>query len=164
MAKEKDLGGRPSLSDEEKRIMLQKLEPYLKVGLSTRKALLESGVPSSTFYRLMEEDEGFREQIELYKQFTSVLLNNALVTELQAIIKKQTGYEDKKGKKVRAERLNKAELEFLWKFALNSNSTKGEFGERKDVNLFDAEAEIQKVKGLIADNTSKELGPKPNDD
>jgi hypothetical protein len=157
MADAQNKGGRPPISEEEKKDILHKLEPYLKGGLSVSKAILEAGVPNSTFYKLMGEDEGFREKINQYRNFTAILLNNAIVTELQTIIRKQTGYTDDKGKKHPPEKLKKEDREFLWKFALNSNFTKDMFGERKDVNLFDPEAEIQKVKGILEEQTTKEM-------
>lgn len=157
MAEEEKKEGRPAITEEEKRGIVSKLEPYLKSGLSISKALLEAGVARTTFYRLMDENEEFRDKINQFRNFTPVLLNNALVGELQAIIKKQNGWTDDKGKKHPPEKLKKEDREFLWKFALTSNLTKGEFGERKDVNLFDPEAEIQKIKGIIDESTTKDL-------
>ncbi len=159
MTEELNKGGRPSITEEDKRIMLQKLEPYLKSGLSVRKALLEAQVPNSTFYRLMDEDEGFREQIERFRNFTAVLLNNAVGRHLQAIIQKQNGYKEKDGTVVPPTKLNREEISFLEWFALNSNLTKQEFGERKDITMFDPEAEIQKVKGILEEKTDKKLLP-----
>lgn len=165
MADTQDKGGRPPVSEQEKNDIVHKLEPYLKSGLSISKALLEAGVPRSTFYKLMDEDEGFRDKIGQFRNFVAVLLNNAIVGELQAIIKKQQGYTDPVTKKfVKPEKLKKEDREFLWKFALNSNLTKQEFGERKDVNLFDPEAEIQKIKGLIAESSTKDLPPLTEDE
>lgn len=165
MAEETNKGGRPAITEEEKRDIVSKLEPYLKSGLSISKALLEAGVARTTFYRLMDEDEKFRDKIGQFRNFTAVLLNNAIVGELQAIIKKQNGWTDPKTKKVHPpEKLKKEDREFLWKFALTSNLTKGEFGERKDVNLFDPEAEIQKIKGIIDESTTKDLPPLSEND
>lgn len=163
--------GRPPISDDEKKLMLSKLEPYLKTGLSTRKSLLEAKIPSATFYRIYNADTQFREQIDAYRQFTSVLLNNALVSHLQALIRKQNGYQAKDPKtgkiiQVAGEKLSKEETDFLWKFATTSNLTKGEFGERKEVSVYDPEAEIQKVKGIIEEETTDEIEELPdvNDD
>jgi hypothetical protein len=164
MAEEKNKGGRPPISEDDKRLMLSKLEPYLKTGLSVRKSLLEAKIPVSNFYKVMNEDDWFRQQIEAYRQFTSVLLNNAIVGELQSIIKRQNGYTDESGKYHKPEKLNKEDKDFLWKFALTSNLTKGEFGERKDLKIYDPEAEIQKVKGIIAEETTDDIDPLPDGD
>ena len=154
--------GRPVLTPEElkekKTKVLQKIEPYLKSGLSVNKALREAQIANSEFYAYMREDEDFRERIDTFRQFTAVLLNNALVSELQNVIKKQNGYTDPKtGKHIPGQKLTKEDKEFLWKFALNSNITKQEWGERKDVNLWDPEAEIQKIKGMLEEVTTKEI-------
>ena len=155
---DKHPGGRPIFyTKEEKQKVLAKLEPHLKSGLSTRKALLESEIHSGTFYRLMNEDEEFREQIERYRHFPSILLNNAIMRHLSDIIQKQQS-KDKEGKSVL---LTGKEINFLQWFALNSNLTKQEYGERKDISMFDAEAEIQKVKGILEEKTTKELPPIP---
>ncbi len=146
--------GRPELSQQEKNEMLQKIEPYLKCGLSVRKALLEVKIPNSTFYRLMEEDGYFREQIGRFRQFTAVLINNALVRELQFIIEKQNGSEIRK---IRPQPLNKDDRAFLQWFALNCNQAKEEFGRRERIDMFDPEAEIQKVKRIIEESTTKEI-------
>ena len=163
MEEETKKPGNQPITAEDKQKLVRQLEPYLKSGLSISKSLLEAGVARTTFYKLMDEDEAFRDKINQFRNFTPVLLNNALVGELQAIIKKQNGWTDDKGKKHPPEKLKKEDKEFLWKFALTSNLTKGEFGERKDVNLFDPEAEIQKIKGIIDESTTKDLEPLPDD-
>lgn len=159
MIEQGNLGGRPESTPEEKEarktLLLQKIEPYLKSGLSTRKALLESKVANSEFYRLMDEDEGFREQIETFKNFTSVLLNNAIVRELQDILQRQNGFIDENGKKVKSQKLTRDDRKFLQWYAVTSNSTKQEYGERKDISFFDPEAEIQKIKGILKEKTTK---------
>ncbi len=157
MAEETKTGRPKTYTEEEKRDIVQKLEPYLKGGLAVSKALLEANIPKSSFYDMMAQDENFRDKINQFRNFTAILLNNALIGELQTIIKKQSGYTDEQGKKVKPQKLTKEDKDFLWKFALNSNLTKSEFGERKDLNLFDPEAEIQKVKALLEEGTTKEI-------
>lgn len=166
---EKGKAGRPPSTPEEitarKALLLQRIEPYLKTGLSVNKALHEAQIANSEFYEYMGADEDFRERINTFRQFVAVLLNNAIVTELQGITRKQNEYtykvKDKNGKEVEKvhtpEPLTKEDKNFLWKFALNSNLTKAEFGERKDINLFDPEAEIQKVKSLLEAGSTKEI-------
>ncbi len=141
MAKNK--GGRPSITEDEKKQILQKLEPYLKSGLSVRKSLMQAKIPNSTFYSLMEKDDKFREQIRVYSQFLSIMLNSSLVKELQAIVKKQN-----EGKA-----LNADDKKFMQWFALNSNLAKDEYGERKKVNVIDPQAEIERIKNLIKEQS-----------
>lgn len=147
----KGKGGRPHLTPEQiaekKKEILQKIEPYLKTGLSVNKAIREAQVHNSEFYKYMNEDELFREKINQYRQYIAILLNSSLVSHLREIVNRQA---EKKP-------LHKEDIAFLQWFALNSNLTKGEFGERKDVNLFDPEAEIQKVKGILEEETTKEI-------
>lgn len=155
MAEEINKGGRPKkYNDTERQIMLTKLEPYLKSGLSVRKALSETKIQSGTFYRIMAEDERFREQIALFRQFVGVLLNNALVRELMTIIDKQNGNETRN---VKSQPLTSDDRAFLQWFSLKSNLTKDEWGDRERIDLFDPEAEIQKVKAIIEDYTTRNI-------
>lgn len=146
-----DEGGRPETTEGEKQEMLSKLEPYLKSGFSVRKALIETGISNATFYRLMDRDERFREQINRFRQFVSVLLNNSIVRQLQDIIQKQNG-------KIP---LNDKDISFLQWFATNSNLTREEFGERKDIGIYDPEVEIQKLNKLIEEATKKDKNVEP---
>lgn len=143
---EKDKGGKPPITEEEKNEMVQKLEPYLKSGLSIRKAVLEAQIPRSTFYDLMAKDPKFADQINRFRQFISVLLNNGIVRQLQTIIQKQN----------EKQKLDSDELNFMKWFADHSNLTKEEFGERKDIGIYDPEVEIQRLLGLINEATEGE--------
>jgi len=163
MADDNKNGRPPTYTAEEKQKIVTKVEPYLKGGLPVSKAIIEAGVPRGTFYRLMSEDEGFRDKINQFRNFTAILANNAIIGELQAIIKKQQGYKDDKGKMVKAVALKKIDHEFLWKFALNANMMREMYGERKELNLFDPEAEIQKVKGILEESTTREIQDVPDD-
>lgn len=147
-------GGRPPISEIQKREIVSKLEPYLKSGLNISKALGEAHVSKATFYRLMDEDEQFRDKINQYRNFVPILLNNLLTRHLMELADKQNG---NPARKIKAQKLSQEDLDFLWKFALNSNLTKGEFGERKSIQLFDPEAELQKLKGIIEEASSKEI-------
>lgn len=151
-------GGRPPLTEEQikeqKEDILRKIEPYLKSGLSIGKALYEAQIAKTRFYEYYADDPSFAEKINGFRNFVAVLLNNALVRQLHTIIEKQNG-DDKK--KLKPKELKASEIEFLKWFALNSNLTKDEFGERKNVNLFDPEAEIQKVKKIIEQGAPSDL-------
>ena len=131
--------GNQPLTQEQKDDIVRRLEPYLKSGLSVRKSLIEAEIPRSTFYDLMSNDLEFADKINRFRQFVSVLLNNAIVRQLQAIIKKQNDKDE----------LTDKEQGFMQWFALNSNLTKDEFGERKEVGIYDPEVEIQKIARII---------------
>ena len=130
---------RPKLTDNQKHSLVQKLEPYLKSGLSLRKACCQSQVPRSTVYYFMKKDPEFLDQIRRFQQFISVMLTNTLFRQLFNIVEKQQ----------RQERLIKTDLQFLQWFALNSGATKGEYGRRVNVDLYDPEVEIQRIATII---------------
>lgn len=143
----KNKGGRPYLTEaqktERKEGLLQKLEPYLKSGLSVNKALSEAKVFNSEFYKYMAEDRLFGEKIALFRQYIAVLACQAIVQELFTIVHKQH----------RNEPLSKEDRDFLWLYALNSNLCQEEWGRRQNINSFDPEMEIQRVKQLIQAST-----------
>ena len=145
----KHAGGRPPLSEEDKNEILRKLEPYLKSGLSLRKSIIEAGIASTTFYKYKSEDPSFRSKIEGFQQYLSVLLNSSLIKHLHQLVRKQAGYQDTDGTVVPPRTLNGNDLAFLEWFALNSNLTKEEFGNRSATIAFDPEAELQKMKDMI---------------
>lgn len=154
MSDSKNKGGRPEISEEQKQSFLRKLQPYLQSGMNMGKALQEAQIPKSTFYDLMRRDVEFSEEIQHLKNYISVLVNNAIIRELMIISEKQNG---NSAKGIMPQPLSKDDRKFLWKFALNSNLTTEEFGRRHRTELFDPEAEIQKVKRIIEENSSKEI-------
>ncbi len=147
--------GRPAISEETKKDMVSKIEPYLKSGLSIRTSVSEAGISRATFYRIMSEDEDFRDQITRFRNFISILVNNTIVGELMRIAEKQNGNE---AKGIKPQPLSKDEMKFVWKFALNSNLTTEEFGRSNKVEQqFNPEAEIQKVNDIIEQATTEEI-------
>ncbi len=154
MTEDKKSRGRPPLTEEQKKMLVSKIEPYLKSGLSIRKSVIEAKISRATFYRLMDDDEDFRDQINTFRNFVSVLLNNALIRELMTIIDKQNGNEVRN---IKPQPLNRDDIAFLQWFALKSNLTKEEWGDRENVSLYDPEVEIQKVKRIIDQSTTKEI-------
>lgn len=152
LMEEKNIGGRPRLTPEQlaekKSKLLQKIEPYLKTGLSVNKALHEAKIFNSEFYRYMREDEFFRDEVNRYKQYISVLVNQAIVTELFRIAEKQNGRET-------TQPLSKDDHKFLWWLALKHNSCKEEWGRRKNIDSFDPAEEIQRVKRLVEESTTQ---------
>ncbi len=157
MTNTKHAGGRPPLSEEDKNEMLRKLEPYLKSGLCLRKSIIEAGVASTTFYKYKSEDPSFRSKIEHFQQYLSILLNSSMIKHLHQIVRKQAGYEEPDGTIVPPRALDGQDLAFLEWFALNSNLTKEEFGNSTAVITFDPEAELQKMKDMIANELNKKL-------
>lgn len=154
MTDDKRKRGRPPISEEMKREMVSKIEPYLKSGLSIRMSVMEAHISRATFYRLMQEDDHFRDQIDHFRNFVSVLVNNALVRELMTIVDKQRGNPEKN---IQPQPLSKDDKRFLWKFVLSSNLCKEEYGRREQVSTFDPEEEIQRIRQLIEDNSSEDI-------
>lgn len=156
----KNLGGRPFLTNDQKKqrkeYLLIKLEPYLKSGLSINKALHEAKVFNSEFYKYLSEDRLFGEKIALFKQYIPVLVNQIIVTELFSIIEKQSG---NKAKDIKPQPLSYLDIKFLWWFAINANVCQEEWGQKTKVNLYDPEAELQRVNKLINDWKPKNLYP-----
>lgn len=148
----KNMGGRPRLTEEQKAerktILLSKIEPYLKIGLSVNKALHEAKIFNSEFYKYMAEDEFFRDEVSRYRQYISVLANQIIVTELFRIVEKQNGRET-------TQPLSKEDHKFLWWFVKHSNLCKEEWGRRKNVSLYDPEEEIQRLKRLTEESMTE---------
>jgi hypothetical protein len=136
--------GRPPLTSEQKKDILLKLEPFLRAGLSVNKSLREAGIANSTFYKIANSDPEFMERIRQFQQFISVMYNRAVIKHLQDIIMKQNPKGDQPGLE-----LSKEDIDFLKWFGTNSNLTKEEYGERKDISLWDAEQEVQKIASVI---------------
>lgn len=150
MAEEKNKGGRPWLTEQQKmqrkKYLLRKIEPYLMSGLSISRALREAKIFNSEFYKYMDEDRLFGEKIEKYKQFTSVLLNQAIFQQLVSIVEKQNG---NKLEGIPPQELSKEDIQFLMWFALHNNLTSEEYGSSDSISIFDPEEEVQKVKRII---------------
>lgn len=134
--------GRPRIDEESEKMIVTKVLPYLKIGLSLRKACIEAGVHRNQVYRIIQRNEQFRDQIDRARQYMSVIASTTLSKELFSIVQKQ-----KLG-----EELTIRDLNFLKWFALNSNACKEEFGKIDNnvyVANFDPEMEIQRIKVII---------------
>ena len=70
------------------------------------------------------------------------------------IIDKQNGNEVRN---IKPQPLTPDDRAFIQWFALKSNITKDEWGDRENISLFDPEAEIQEVKRIIQESTTKEI-------
>ena len=130
------------ISELNKNLIVQKLEPYLKAGLSLRKACLQSGVARSTVYYLMENDKSFLDNIRRFQQYLSVLISTSISRQLYHIVTKQNQNIS----------LSKYDQKFLFWLALNSNQSAEEFGRKQNFSAYDPELEIQSMKRLIDDS------------
>lgn len=135
---------RPSFTEEDKNIMLQQLEPYLKSGLPLYKACSVAKIPRSTVYYLMDKEEWFLDKIRRFEQYISVLVNTAIFHQLLTVVELQN-----EGKE-----LARSDIKFLQWMALHSNHMVEEFGRRQSVSVYDPEQEIQRLNGLINEGVS----------
>lgn len=112
------------LSTHEQQALVSRLEPYLKSGLSIRAACLESGVSRSTLYRLMDQDDGVRDQITHFQNYLSVMVTWMMTRHLLFV----------KDKQDRGVPLEWMDLKFLTWFATHSKSCHEEFGQTARTN------------------------------
>ena len=77
---------RPKLKPVAIKNMVHKLEPYLKSGLSIRKACSISQIPRSTFNKYYAENEWFMYQIESFRVYQSVTVCGLIAWRLEHII------------------------------------------------------------------------------
>ncbi len=143
--------GRPPLTPEQKNEIVQKLEPYLKSGMTLRKACYEANIPKSTVYDLKEKDIEFSDKIERFQQHISILVSNTtylLVVKIHSKVEK-------------GEELTKQEYGFIKWFALNSKCTKEEFGNRMEVEVIDPEKQLREVKKIIESYVGPRILPDP---
>lgn len=156
----KNKGGRPPLTPAEKTELVQKLKPFLNMGLSMRKACLEAKVSRSTVNDQLAVDEEFANQIAREKNYLTRITSSILYNKLMDIA-------DKSGKKLK---LTGEETEFVWKFVMTSGATKHEFGDRElaEEDNFEEmvesareelrkESASDKIKRIIADRERKIL-------
>jgi len=137
--------GRPPLTQEQKDELVRKLEPYLKAGLSLRKACFQAQVPKSTIYDYLDSDVEFSDRIKQIEESISLRVSMLLSNHLSAIEKRQN----------EGEELTHKDLGFLKWFASTSNKTKEEFSKREEISSsFDPEAEIRRVARIINEHIS----------
>lgn len=128
------------LTNELKENLVYRVEPYLKAGLSVRNACLMSGVPRSTLYKIMEEDDYLKERIDHFRIYLNVVAVTSVSRQLYKIIQKQQA-----GRELTTE-----DIDFLKWFALNSRQCRDEFGRSAiEKHIHDPEVEISKLTRLI---------------
>lgn len=132
-------GGRPAMTEGDIQTIFLKLEPYLKTGLSLHKACLAAQVPKTTVYDLMEKNNEFSEKVEAARNFLAIVTSDIHYREINRIKKKvEDGIE-----------LNEQEINYVKWFSQISKLTRDEFGERKEIEFFDPQSEIQKLMAKI---------------
>lgn len=136
--------GKPQISVDAKENIVRKLEPYLKSGLSIRKACDEAKIPKSTVYDFIKEDKEFADKISTLQNYLSILISNIVYVHLVAI----------KNKQQNNEKISKEDLDFVKWFAVNSKLTKDEFGERKQFEILDPEKELERIRKMIYENNN----------
>lgn len=106
--------------------MVSLLEPYLKNGVSIRKASIEAKINRASLYRYAHANKEFWEQITAYRNYTAIYVNNTLVSELIKICKKQQG--DSKNNLPPC-MLKSDEIRLIQWFVVNTNFCKEEYGK-----------------------------------
>lgn len=120
--------------------MVRKIEPYLKVGLSIRKACTQSGVSRTTLYKIMNEESDLANQIEQFQIYLEVMTMSSVTKQLMAIIGKQSHNIE----------LGDRELRFLMWFATNSKYCRDEFEKGgATFSSYDPHYEYMKLVGQI---------------
>ncbi len=132
--------GNQPITNKQKHMMVRQIEPYLKSGLSIRKACEQSGVPRSTFYDIMASDDDFADQIKRFQSYVSVVTMGLFMQELMLIYNKCKS----------GEKMDWQDLKFLMWFATNSRHCRDEFGQVQRNQLsVDPQAEISKLTKMI---------------
>ncbi len=141
--------GRPPLSAEQIDGIVRKLEPYLKVGLSIRKACTEANIPKSTVYDLIDEDGVFADKIEALQNYLSARVTYTLGAQALDIADRV----ESKGK------CSEPEIKFMQWMALNFRGCRDLFSRTVDMQLDlpDPHAHIQKIARMIDEATKGQL-------
>lgn len=128
--------------------VLQKLEPYVKSGLSVRKSCNVCGIPESSFYHFAKKYPWFLERIELFQTYQSVLLSNIFHQKLEQLHHKFV---------VEGIEPTKQEWRFMQWFALNAKSCSNLFGKTTFIKISDkADANISEVLDRLEEEAKKE--------
>lgn len=156
--------GRPKLSQMIVDTYAQKLEPYLKRGLSVRKACYLAKVPHSTIYELIQRDEKFSDKVEAFKAYKSALVSDLFMFRLEELTEKvRTNIKLKA--LLHSKRISKASLQEIqekldgaalkqadWSFlqwvATNDRVLANEYGSKPDV-IYDKSEQISQALNLL---------------
>ena len=117
--------GRPPLDTK---LLADKLEPYIKIGLSMRKACALAGVHRDTISIKMKEDDNFRAKILSYRAYKSVLMGNITIAKIMDIAD-QVAKAKKMGMSLRTA-LTKNDQYFLQIMMRYDRSLREEWGDK----------------------------------
>lgn len=117
--------GRPAITDKTKERIVQKLEPYLKVGLSIKKACIQAQIPKSTVYKLIQRDSDFADQIKRHEQYLSTLFSSSVTFQLHSVVAKQ----------LMGKQIDQLDFNFMKWFASASKQARDEFGVNEQEDL-----------------------------
>lgn len=151
----KSKAGRPSVTENELDTILHKLEPHLKTGKTLNKACLLAQIPKSTAYKYYGINTEFTEKIDASLAYISILISDNFFNKLVDITKRLNRERQLK-KQLENKALTKAkflqEMEILpvtekdWDFlkwyALNSHTTRDEWGNRVEITGKDSKPVI----------------------
>ena len=138
--------GRPSISSENLELIVRKLEPYLRSGKTLRKACILAQIPKSTVYKYYDVNDEFTDKIDTFSAYPSILISDNFfrrlvdiskrskrLAELENLISsKKISKEKYLSEKVRNE-ITENDWSFLKWYALNSHSTREDWGRRIEV-------------------------------
>lgn len=147
---------------QKKQDYLQKIEPYLKAGLSVRKACLEAGVPHSTVYEYIQTDDEFSDKVDRAKQFLSILTSNVFYNQLVQMGRKISTV-DEKGNPKKPEKLTKEELNLIMWHSTKSKAVREEYGEHSEIDVTESRAErVEKSLGKNIEDVVDAIVKKQN--
>lgn len=89
MYMESNLIGRPQQTVQYLETVVQKLEPYLKQGLSVRKACLLAEIPHTAVYSKMAKLNWFSDRIDACRTYKANLVSGIFMLKLEEIAAKQ---------------------------------------------------------------------------
>ncbi|OGM26672.1 hypothetical protein A2627_01455 [Candidatus Woesebacteria bacterium RIFCSPHIGHO2_01_FULL_39_28] len=151
----KNKGGRPPVIVSGLDITFHKLEPYLKTGKTLNKACILAKISKSSVYKYYGLNEEFTEKIDVARAYTSVLVNDNFFSRLVDVSKRisktrelRIQLENKRisEKKYREESsiydVTEKDWDFLKWYAVNSHSTRDEYGTRVEITGKDSKPEL----------------------
>lgn len=75
----KNLGGRPSKLDDE---IVVKLDSIFKVGGTVEEACAYAGINKTTYYRWLEQNEGFATKMASAQHYADIVAKNVVVDDI----------------------------------------------------------------------------------
>lgn len=147
--------GRPELNNSQLDLLVRKMEPYLKRGLSVRKACQLANIPHSTVYDYLNKDQEFSDKIEAIKSYKANLVMDIISYRLEKVVRKvctlrklentlassnlPPNIKEKLQSKISDYELTKEEWKFIEWVALNDKGLSEYFSNTKDRNSSEKE-------------------------